>query len=358
LNSSIIKGETPDMFVLNNNEVSLYEDIILWIGNDVVNVTDFRKNYKWIFTDDLIVSVEWEGETQEYLKWFPIWYETLWVFYNRLFLYTAKDFTSQAHLTSAIKKVSKRWVVPIALWNWRWVELAWDILAQFFLLWKVTSLNAIEQIDIQKALRNYTKFWKIDGENRYNRLFEDIKKSGETDVDLFIESEVAAIVAYPRVIKRLQTSSLPEWRIFAAAFPHSSSKDGPTLANYNYFVINKDSEQVAVANSLISYMNTDEWSRKYLEKFRYYLPARISLEEELRDTQISSLYKNIVLWDFYSNEALSSFDKANKRIYDENITWVLDDFVSYMVLFDTFREKTLCKSKKILTLENLSVVCD
>jgi maltose-binding protein MalE len=29
LNSSIIKGETPDMFVLNNNEVSLYEDIIL-----------------------------------------------------------------------------------------------------------------------------------------------------------------------------------------------------------------------------------------------------------------------------------------------------------------------------------------
>jgi hypothetical protein len=49
LSSAIIRGDAPDMFVQNNNETSLLNNQVLAIPNDIINPSDFRKQYKAVF---------------------------------------------------------------------------------------------------------------------------------------------------------------------------------------------------------------------------------------------------------------------------------------------------------------------
>lgn len=352
LNSAVIKWKYPDIFVLNNNETSLFEDKVLAISNSDIDIHNFRKEYKPIFSKDLIVNVwEWE-EKQSFLKWIPVGYETLWIFYNKRFRLKPSDFVSISSLQSAIIKVEKLWVVPIAIWNWSTILNSPDLLAQQFLLNKIDSLEKADNAKIRQTLSEYTAYWVW--ENNYNSLFQENK----SNVELFIDKEVAAIVTYPRVIEKLQSSWFSNNFLAAAAYPHSYSWDGPSLANYNFFAINKDTKQKNVALALLSYLNSDDWAKTYLEKFKYYLPAKLKLEDKLATTKISNFYDNIELRDFYSDEPLSSFDKWNKVLYDEKVVNVLDNFNSYLSAFEKFKTSTLCYSEKILNLENLTVNCE
>jgi len=64
--------------------------------------------------------------------------------------------------------------------------------------------------------------------------------------------------------------------------------------NYNYFVINKDTTGVDLANDLLLYLSSDKGSEKYLSYFKYYLPALISLESDKLDEKINEHY-NVTL---------------------------------------------------------------
>ena len=148
--------------------------------------------------------------------------------------------------------------------------------------------------------------------------------------------------------------------MFAAPFPHFNSADWWTLANYNYFVVNNDSAQKDVAFTLLKYLSTDDWSSAYLDKYRYYLPARLNLEADMADQKISNYFDSVVIADFYTsdNTPLSSFNKGNKILFDREVLPVLDNFSSYLNDFAVFQESTLCKTDKILNLTNLWVSCN
>ena len=356
LNSAIIKWKTPDVFVLNNNEQSLFEEKILAISNENIDIHKFRQNYKTIFSDDLIVD-DWEWEEKvSYLKWIPVGYETLWIFYNKRFRLKPSDFVSISSLKSAIIKVERLGVIPIAIWNWSTIINSPDLLAQQFLLNKVKSLKDANDTKIKQTLSEYTNYWVWD--NNYNSLFPSDKYDIKNNIELFVDKEVAAIVAYPRAIIKLQSNWFSNSFLSAAAYPHSYSWDGPSLANYNFFVINKDTKQKNVALTLLSYLNSEKWANAYLKKFKYYLPAQLKLEEKLANEKISNFYDSIQLRDFYSDEPLSSFDKWNKVMYDEKIINILDDFNSPLSTFENLQTSILCNSKKILHLENLTASCE
>lgn len=358
LNSAFIKWQAPDIFVLNNNETSLYEDKVYALSNLKIDIHKFRQDYKSIFINDLIISTwKWENK-KEFLKWIPVWYETLGVLYNARYRFKRSDFVSISSMKSAILKVKNFDIIPIWIWNGSTVLNAGDLLAQQFLLNKVDSIKNMDESKIKQTLAEYAAYWDVNWDNWYNSLFTESKSAWKNNIDLFVDKEIWAIIAYPRIIKKLQSYWFSPRFLYAAAYPHSFSWDGPSLANYNYFVINNDSQQKAIALSFMKYINSDKWAKKFLTKFSYYLPAKRTLEDELWKRKISNYFSNIELRDFYSDEPLSSFDKWNKVIYDRNIIPVLDNFYSYVNAFDSFRNSLLCKTEKILELKNLWKSCD
>jgi len=49
LQSAIVAGKAPDIFVLNNNEKSIFEEQISGLDPTLINAQDFRKNFKQFF---------------------------------------------------------------------------------------------------------------------------------------------------------------------------------------------------------------------------------------------------------------------------------------------------------------------
>jgi len=88
----------------------------------------------------------------EFLKGFPVGYETLGIFYNRRFRFKISDFNSIASLNSAITRIKKLNVIPLGMGNGSTVAYSQDILAQFFLLHKVNNLKDADATKIKQAL--------------------------------------------------------------------------------------------------------------------------------------------------------------------------------------------------------------
>ncbi len=361
LTAAIAADKAPDIFVLNNNERdSAFSSQVLWIDPSVINPNDFRKKYKWVFADDLILrSGEWEN-IKEFLAWVPVWYETLGIFYNRRYVKNS-DLESLSWLNNIVSelKAKKKNIVPIWIWNGSTVPYAWDIVAQFFMLEDgVSWLSDITWAKLKQGLASYLLYWDTDWYNQYDSRFMELSNMWQNSIDLFSRWETFMVVWYPSLIKEIDEKWFSKNFLLASAFPHYYSWAGKTLVNYNYFVMNRDSQNTELANKFLSYLSSDIWALSYLEKFSYYLPALLSLESDKLDKKIDAKY-NIALKDFYSEDyELSSFDKWIKNIYDREINSILDNSTNSVSSFEKFRTSIICKANKISTLENLSKSCD
>ena len=362
LASSISKWQGPDMFVLNNGEkTSIFSDQILWISPDVINPNDFRKKYKWIFSDDLIVNYTKEDWTAwEVLAWIPVWYETLWIFYNRRYI-KDNEIKTISWLNSVVSKLRKsNWdIVPIWIWNWSTVDWVADIITQFFVLEEgVKGLADLSWGKLKQSLTSYFSYGDTTLDNAYNSKFTELKNTEENNITLFSKWEVYMVMWFPRIIDEISRKWFSKNFLLASPFPHYFSWQGKTYANYNYFVINKDTIESELANSILMYLSSDLWAEKYLEVYPYYLPALLSLESDKLEQKINPLY-NIILKDFYIFYfELWGFDRWMKNIYDKEIIPILDNQLNYLSSFEAFKLRLLCKTKKAVTLLDLSSSCE
>lgn len=361
LMSSISSWNWPDVFVLNNNEKSsVFSNQVLWIEPNIVNPNDFRKKYKWVFSDDLISSYSVEWQTKEYVMGLPVWYETLWVYYNRRYIKDS-DLKNLSSLNNVVSELKSKYpeVIPIWIGNWSTVYNSADIISQFFMLeWGVSWLWNVNSKVASQSLPSYLLYWDVTGFNWYNKRFQELKDTNKTSINLFSTWEAFMIIWYPSMLKKIKEIWFSKNMLQATHFPHYFSWAWKTLINYNYFVINKDTSNLDLANTLISYLYSDSWASSYLNSYTYYLPALLSLEAEKLSSKIDKDY-SIILWDFYNEETeLSSFDKWIKVIYDKNISLLLDKESFDNESFNSFKESIMCKANKISTFTNLSVNCD
>ncbi len=362
LSSAIYKWESPDIFVLNNNEKeSIFNNQIIGLDPEVFNPNDFRTKMKWIFSDDLIVTyTEWEKE-KEALIWIPVWYETLWIFYNWRYVKDS-DLSYISWLNSIISVLKNKNpnFIPIWIWNGSTVYNASDIITQFFMLesW-VDSLNDIAWNKLKEPLWTYLFYWDEDSDNAYNSRFNELKTLEQNNLDLFSKWEIYMVVWYPRMIKEIDEKWYSKNFLRASPFPHYFSWQWKTLVNYNYFVINKDTSNFELSNTFLSYLLSESWASNYLNVFTYYLPALQSLESDKLEEKIHKDYRVVLrnFIDLNNDYLLSSFDKWIKNIYDRNIIDVLDNRSNYESVFLKFKNTLSCQTQKITKLENLSKDC-
>ena len=282
-------GVGPDLFVLNNSEkLSIFENQILALDPNIFNPNDFRKKYVGIFWDELIQQNETESWVQEFLRGVPIGYETMGLFYNRRYVKSA-DLVSFSSLNSVVANIAETRpnVTPFWVWNGSTVYDAAEVIAQFFLLeeW-ITGLSELVGPKLKESLSLYFIFWDESWDNRYNDQLDTLQATGKNNIDLFSQSNTAIIPAYPRALDRLKERWFSKAFLLASPFPHYFAGSGKTLINYNYFVLNKDTQNTGLAYDFLSYISSDTGAKQYLDQHPYYLPALLSLESVLLDKKI------------------------------------------------------------------------
>ncbi len=365
LSSAFAKGKWPDLFTINNSDWStLLSDFTFWIDPKIINPNDFRKKYNNVFSQDLIDSIvdDSQEETQdiEFLKWIPVWYETLGIFYSRAKRLKQTDFDSISSLKSAITRMRELYPnnIPLGMGNGSTVEMVGDIIAQFFLFEEnITSIAQVTDGKMKAALNWYMIFGDQQWENAYNKRFADMVLLDQNNVDLFARGEIAMIAGFPRLVKQIDEKWFRKSLLAAESFPFYFNTSGSTWVNYNYFVKSKNLENQELSNIFLQYLTSDSGAEAFLEAYWYYLPGLLSLEDSMLDKEILDGY-NITLNDFYDPaHPLVSFDKAIVNKFDENIIWVLDNPNNYIDNFWDFQDEILCSQKKYSTLENLSMDC-
>ncbi len=363
LSSAFVKWKAPDIFVLNSNESSSFEDQVIGLSPSILNPQDFRKNFKEFFGDSLIKTTSAPSKDKaaaptEFVMWVPVGYETLGVFYNRRF-FQAHDMDSWSALSQASSALVAKnpTLVPIAMWNGSVTPYSPDIISQFFMLEWLANLDQVEGKKMKTALSTYLSYGDASGDNKFNTRFTELSNAWKNALNMFSREDTAAVVWYPRMINDIAALWFRKSFLAVESFPHYSLTDGKSLVNYNYFVINKNTLNFAFSEKFLTYLASESWAKKYLTIYPYYLPAQVNLEAGFFSQKIHPEF-NVVLKDFYSDTTFGTFNKSIWYLYDSEMTKLLDDSINAQVRFDGVKRKLLCKSKKILELNSLSTSCD
>lgn len=356
---AFLRGEAPDMFVVNNNDSSFFQWQISGIDPSVISPDDFRKNYDLVFSNDLIKKTKVDEKNEvEFLLWVPLWYENLGIFYN--FRETkGKKLSTWAYVNEVVRDLrensGKIW---IGIWNGSTVYWVWDIITQFFLIDGIKNLQEATGNKMKSSISNYVRFWDENAENKYDSLFSELISQNKNNLDAFSRGDIQMIIWYPRLLEEISKKWFNKNFLRAEVFPMNSENWWNLLINYNYFVINKNTSSYQTAQDLMTYFTSKEGQKKYLELFNYYMPSQLSLVNERLEQNIKDGY-NLKYKDFYnSNFELTTFNKGTKTIYDSEVSSLLDGKMNSTELFEIFRKKVLCISEKTLSSENLEKSCN
>lgn len=367
--SSIVSWKSPDIFLLSNFEKSYLENNVLWINPNAINPKDFGKNYKTFFVDDLVKETTDENwKKVEFVMGVPVWYETLWFFYNRKFNVKPSDLESLAWVNKIIDDIKNRYpdIVPLGIMNSS-IDNNSDVMTQFFMLSESSpvSLDKVSELCEKEAFWKYQSYFnQVNSSNSVDNFpetqYSDSENTWKTNLELFSEWNEAMIIGYPSMINKLDEVWFNSAFLFAEPFPHYFSWKWKTLVKYSYFVVNKNTKDETLAFDLLTYLSSEEWAKVFLEQFTYLLPAMVTLEQDKLWEKIHPWY-NLTLSDFYKgwdDSLLSSFDKWIETSYDEELKNIMKDNYGYLDKFKKFQKVILCKYKKIYNIEDLSVDCE
>lgn len=325
-------NNSPDVFVVNNNWWDLLESKIQAIPNEVIDSLDFSKRFNKAF-DDLILKVKENPDDNSspvlsYIKWIPLWYETLWVFYNWKLVRNIP--LTWSELDDEIKNSEQSSdYLTIGLWlGEKYIFKAPDILSLFLLQNWVNSYKELKSNNALLAMKAY-KSYATDPNNDLTKFQDEMDSLGLTTVDMFVRWKIWMVIGYPSLVKEIElaikrtsgTININKKFLRTSPLPQISSdkeKNSATnLINYNYFALSKDTQNLAMWYDFMNYLSRQEAQEKYLKSFPAYLTALRALEDQRKKENISKDYEYVSYESFMDPTVeLKSFTKWLKIKFD------------------------------------------
>ncbi len=320
----LITDDGPDIFMLNNSEPLLLADRIAWIDPSYIGPETFRKSYLSPFPEELIDSIDNDGERIDYLLWVPVGFEVLGLYYDRR-SFVWQDLKSWAWVAEAIKDLKEinDDITPIGIWAGTSVIDSQDIFTQFLVNNGSRWILDLDSATIRRALSTYKAYANDDGNNDYDEVSEELASTWKNNISLFSEWEIKMLVGYPSLIEKIKNSGFSKNFLSAEPFPKSTSLDNKLLLNYDYFVINNETDSLSWASNFLAYLTTDAWAEAYYDTFTQKLPSHSLLQNRLDqkfDTEFNITYKNILK----DQIELVSYNKGLKNLFDTDIAQILD----------------------------------
>ena len=352
LASAFLQWKWPDIFVVNNTESSPYENMIWGIDPVLVSPNDFRLRFAPVFSQDLILSDTWDSSI-DFLKGIPVRFQSLGIYYNRKYFLRPSELTTWSGVSKEIQNVANKYsgsIIPRALGNGKWVTRAPETLQALFALEWNTDLVGVDSNEVRDVVSMYQAF----GDNRYTALSQN---SDDSDIELFSDWKVAAIVWYPRDLLAIDNAGYQKALLFATPFPSYAGTDTSTAIEYNYFAINKESTNPDFANDFMTYISTTEWQQQFVDTYSYYLSPETSILLSQQEKKILPSY-NIVYKNFIEEGTdFVSFNVATSSIYSSETRNILDTEIWAHELFSDLKNFLVCANGKQTTLQSLSSPC-
>lgn len=309
--SSITDDNGPDIFMLKSWEDAILENKIADIPSNAIDISNFEKNYDNIFMDLLVTDKE--DSKKRFLRWVPLGYETLWIFYNKSLLREAPKTWNDVELLYRQfpqgKYVSNLWL------GQSFVPNIIDILPIWLMKnWKNSYQSISDESQLVEMYLGYSTLWPsrsssddttIDS-NTNNTLWSQKTQmlSDRTNTfDMFMRGDIWFVVGYPSTVLELEKSTKRVKSditdiILTHTSPQFSTKSQVNIARYAYVGISKKTKNPLASAKFLEYLMTEDAQRELLKIYPYFLPAQVSFYNTIESIRLSSTLSRAKLANF------------------------------------------------------------
>lgn len=308
----------PDIFMIPQ-----WEDAILSlqaepIPGNVINITDFENRFDSVF-GDLIT----QSGSNQFLMGVPLWYETLWVFYNRSLMRTGVPQNwNQVEMMYSDFPLGK---YPTNFWlGKQFVPNIADIIPFFLSDKKIRDFTTLSTWwdaavgeyftygDLKTGQNTPLTEWDTGNNDnnsdpyaastlRENEL--TLRENTATTLDMFLRGDIGFIIWYPSLIGELEKSEkrVNSWSadlIYTEKIPQFSNKTSENIAKYNYFAISKKTTNPDIALKFLEYLMTPDAGSISLNTYRSLIPAQIAYIPSIQGVTPSKVLTKIKMDGF------------------------------------------------------------
>ena len=334
------EGTGPDIFMVWAGTDSVLESKIEPIPSDVLDFSDFEKQYDDIFLP-LIVSSGSKNTFQKYLYWVPLWFETMGIYYNKNLVRDIPKTWNDLDIlyTNGIGQdvlVSNLWVGP------RYTSNASDIIGLF--LWKSGITDALKLgWGGEREIQNYLNYKDIaiprDSDDIYSPIVtlsgkrESMDQDKETTLDMFMRGDIAMIFGYPSLVTELEKSDKRVWvsskssLILTEKLPLTSpTEPRKNIAKFDFFAISKTSKEPISAVRFLEYLMTTDAQKRFLQNNSTLISAQREFWDAQEDTPISDILSRTQMKSFIPDidEELFVFSYWLKSEFDTFLSDTID----------------------------------
>lgn len=334
--STLADWTGPDIFMLPRWEDDLLENRVYPLDSSVVNIAEFERKFELEAFSSLIVDSQDENWKKiQALKWVPIWYETLWVFYNRAILRTGapSDFSNLELLYSQFP--AKIFPTNLGL-SKQFVPNISDILPIFLTEEKIYWYDKLKSS--YKSFLNYYNYgnlkvatepdeWNIYNQGSSLRSTEsEMKNEKLTTIDKFVRWDIWMIIGYQSLIpeiekalKRANWNNAQDPALFLTSRLPYFSKNYQNIARYDYFWLSNRSTNPDASLKFLQFLLTENGQRVALEAYPNLIPAQTSFYAGSDSIQLSKTFSRMKLDSFIPKfgDKLLVFEYWMKNIFTD-----------------------------------------